>query len=75
MGFFEGVSGIFSDINECASSPCQNGGNCTDYLCNVFLCCFFSDPCVSGLDTMISPYKLTFGKSKTVLFYPWIFCT
>ena len=30
MGFFEGVSGIFSDINECASNPCQNGGNCTD---------------------------------------------
>ena len=41
----------------------------------MYVCVVFSDPCVCGLDTMISPYKLTFGKSKTVLFYPWIFCT
>ena len=31
-------SNIFIDIDECASSPCQNGGSCTDqvngYSCN-----------------------------------------
>ena len=31
-------SNIFIDIDECASSPCQNGGSCTDqvngYTCN-----------------------------------------
>ena len=33
-------SNIFIDIDECASSPCQNSGNCTDqingYTCNCF---------------------------------------
>ena len=35
---------IFVDIDECASRPCQNGGNCTDivkgHICN----------CVAGYD-------------------------
>ena len=37
-------SNIFIDIDECASSPCQNGGSCTDevngYTCN----------CIAGYD-------------------------
>ena len=28
---------IIQDINECASSPCQNGGTCRD-LVNAFTC-------------------------------------
>ena len=32
------VLNLFLDIDECASSPCQNSGNCTDqingYACN-----------------------------------------
>ena len=32
----------FSDIDECASNPCQNGGNCTDKV-NGYTC-----KCVPG---------------------------
>ena len=35
---------IFVDIDECASSPCQNGGNCTDIV-NGHTC-----DCVAGYD-------------------------
>ena len=35
---------IFVDIDECASRPCQNGGNCTDIV-NGHTC-----DCVAGYD-------------------------
>ena len=35
---------FFVDIDECASSPCQNGGNCTDIV-NGHTC-----DCVAGYD-------------------------
>ena len=28
---------LLSDVDECGSSPCQNGGNCTDEI-NQFTC-------------------------------------
>ena len=33
---------VFTDIDECASAPCQNGGTCTDQV-NGYLC-----QCASG---------------------------
>ena len=48
---------LFSDIDDCADQPCQNGGNCTDavndYTCN----------CVagySGKNCSVSEYKFYF---------------
>ena len=38
---------LFSDINECASMPCANGGACTD-LVNVFTC-----QCVAGYSGVV----------------------
>ena len=35
---------LFIDIDECATSPCQNGGNCTDQI-NGFSC-----NCLHGYD-------------------------
>jgi Notch-like protein len=37
---------LFSDINECSSDPCNNGGTCKD-LVNKYEC-----TCVAGYDGM-----------------------
>ena len=48
-------SNIFIDIDECASSPCQNGGSCTDqvngYTCNCVDGYYGSD-CETGNNTI-----------------------
>ena len=49
-------SNIFIDIDECASSPCQNGGSCTDqvngYTCNCVDGYYGSD-CETGNNTIL----------------------
>ena len=42
MGFYVRLLRLFTDIDECLSQPCQNAGNCTDFV-NGFEC-----TCVSG---------------------------
>ena len=37
----------FQDINECASNPCQNGGNCSDFVAEYNCTC---QPGFSGTD-------------------------
>ena len=49
-------SNIFIDIDECVSSPCQNGGSCTDqvngYTCNCVDGYYGSD-CETGNNTIL----------------------
>ena len=48
------MSCLFSDIDDCANSPCQNGGSCTDGV-NQFTCqCV---PGFSGTNCEISKYE------------------
>ena len=46
---------FFEDIDECASTPCQNGGTCTDQI-NSYLCqCapgYTDAQCQTGRDTV-----------------------
>ena len=42
VGFYVRLLRLFTDIDECLSQPCQNAGNCTDFV-NGFEC-----TCVSG---------------------------
>jgi hypothetical protein len=54
------VPHLFSDVNDCASSPCKNGGSCEDQL-NGYKCL-----CVDGYEGhdcqvgMLLLYKCTF---------------
>ena len=47
------ICDVVVDINECASTPCQNGGTCSD-LVNAFQCqCadrFMGETCETGKD-------------------------
>ena len=51
-------SNIFIDIDECASSPCQNGGSCTDqvngYICNC-VNGYHGTDCETGNNTTLFP--------------------
>ena len=42
MSLFISINIVFVDIDECASSPCQNGGTCNDAV-NSYTC-----QCVPG---------------------------
>ena len=44
---------LFSDVDDCALSPCQNGGICTDGV-NQFTC--QCEPGFSGINCEISKY-------------------
>ena len=47
------VFDLFSDIDDCALNPCQNGGSCTDGV-NQFTC--QCEPGFSGINCEISKY-------------------
>ena len=53
------LSIVYTDIDECASSPCQNGGTCTDGV-NSYTC-----TCVAGYEGD----NCETGQYQTRLFY------
>ena len=70
---------LFEDIDECASSPCQNGGSCTDQVYNYTCSCVggyggancendYSDPCFTPQYYIIDALNET--HSSGVIFSP-----
>ena len=53
---------MYTDIDECASGPCSNGGACTD-LVDRFTC-----DCVAGYDGITCDSGKLYIKSKQVTF-------
>ena len=50
------VSTKFSDINECAPAPCQNGGTCVDFVGSYHCDCkagYSGTNCETGEDDLI----------------------